>query len=38
MPELADNLYFSEKVENLSKVNMKVHIELITQLVGKIGM
>ena len=28
----------SEKVENLSKVNTRVHIEIITQLVGRIGM
>ncbi len=28
----------SEKVENLNKVNTKVHIELITQLAGRIGM
>lgn len=28
----------SEKVENLSKVNTRVHIELISQLVGGIGM
>lgn len=26
----------SEKTENLEKVNTKVHIELITQLVGRI--
>ena len=28
----------SEKVENLSKVNIREHIEIITQLTGKIGM
>jgi len=28
----------SEKVENLKKVKIREHIELITQLVGKIGM
>lgn len=28
----------SENVENLSKVKIKEHIEVITQLVGKVGM
>ena len=28
----------SEKVQNLKKVKIREHIELISQLVGKIGM
>ena len=28
----------SEKVDNLDKVKIREHIEIITQLVGKIGM